>query len=190
MPFTFTKTDLDGLLVVQPRAFPDDRGYFLESYKKSEFAAAGIPTSFVQDNQSFSSRGVLRGIHYQLPPHAQGKLVRVLEGVVWDVGVDLRRNSPSFGRWFGLELSGENHTMLYVPPGFGHGFLVLSPTAHFLYKCTAEYDKASEGGVRWDDPELSVEWPTADIAVSEKDRNLPYLGDAAVFDDLDHRSDQ
>ncbi len=182
MPFEFSPTPLDGPVVIRPRVFEDPRGYFLESYKHSEFEEAGIPTAFVQDNHSVSTRGVLRGIHYQLPPHAQGKLVRVTQGAVFDVCVDLRRDSDRFGRWYGLELSEDNHTMLYVPPGFGHGFVVTSERAHFQYKCTAEYDPDAEQGVRWDDPDLAIDWPIRDVVVSERDEALPALADASVFE--------
>jgi len=156
--------------------------FFLESYKQTDFTDAGIRDPFVQDNHSYSSRGVLRGIHYQLPPNAQGKLIRVIEGAVWDVGVDLRKDSATFGRWYGPELTGSNRTMLYVPPGFGHAFVVLSETVHLLYKCTAEYNVTSEAGIRWDDPDLAIGWPIADVCVSEKDAALPLFLEARVFD--------
>ncbi len=182
MPFEFIPQALDGLVLVQPRVFGDPRGCFLERYKKSEFLAAGIEHEFVQDNHSVSSGGVLRGIHYQLPPKAQGKLVWVTHGSVWDVCVDLRRDSETFAKWHAVELSAENNTMLYVPPGFGHGFVVLSERANFLYKCTEEYDASVESGVRWDDPTLAIEWPVRDVTVSEKDAALPFLADAEVFE--------
>ena len=180
MPFEFTPTEL-GVIVVQPRVFDDPRGSFMESYKQSEFSAAGIAGPFVQDNCSVSRHGVLRGIHYQLPPREQGKLVWVTQGRVWDVSVDLRRGSDTFGQWHGVELSEQNRTMLYVPPGFGHGFLVLSEQARFLYKCTEEYDARLERGVRYDDPEIGIAWPLADVTVSEKDAALPLLSEAEVF---------
>jgi len=182
VPFEFHPQRLEGLLVIQPRAFGDARGFFLERYKRSEFETAGIVEEFVQDNHSVSSRGILRGIHYQLPPKAQGKLVWVTQGTVWDVCVDLRRGSATFGQWHGLELSAENNTMLYVPPGFGHGFVVLSEKAHFLYKCTQEYDAAAERGVRWDDPQLAIRWPLREVQVSDKDAGLPRLADADLFE--------
>ena len=178
MPATFVPGPIPGLLIIQPRVFPDGRGSFFETYKQSEYAAAGLTESFVQDNHSVSSRGVLRGLHFQNPPFAQGKLLRVVVGAVWDVVVDLRPGQSTFGRWFGLELSAENRTQFYVPPGFAHGFVTLTDTAEFVYKCTAEYDKASEGGVRWDDPTLAIEWPSVEggYLVSEKDQALPWLG--------------
>ncbi len=180
MPFTFEPCEIEGLLVVRPRVFPDGRGFFLESYKQSEFGKAGIKAAFVQDNHSLSSRGVLRGLHYQLPPFAQGKLVRVLEGRVWDVAVDIRRGSPTFGRWFGMELSAEEHTLVYIPPGFAHGFVTLSERAQFFYKCTAEYSREHEAGIRWNDPSLAIRWPLGDVSVSERDQGLPLLANARL----------
>jgi len=181
MPAGFSPGPLVGLVVVEPRVFTDDRGYFFESFKESEYKRAGIVGPFVQDNHSQSTRGVIRGLHFQRAPHAQGKLVRVVVGAAWDVVVDLRPGSATYGRWFGLELSAENRKMLYVPPGFAHGFLTLTEVAEFLYKCTAEYHRESEGGIRWDDPELAIEWPRLDVpfTVSEKDAALPFLGGKA-----------
>lgn len=183
MPFTFTPTAVPEVILVEPRVFSDGRGSFLETYKRSAFEVAGIDIDFVQDNQSVSQAGVLRGLHYQLPPHAQGKLVRVVAGAVWDVAVDVRRSSPTFGRWVGHELSSDNRHMLYVPPGFAHGFLVLTDEAQFVYKCSAEYRKDAEAGIRWDDPELGIEWPSAgvDAIVSPKDEALPPLARAELF---------
>jgi dTDP-4-dehydrorhamnose 3,5-epimerase len=179
--FDFEPLPLAGLLRIQPRIFEDARGSFLERYRRSAFEAAGIREAFVQDNHSVSSRGVLRGIHYQVPPRAQGKLVWVVRGAVWDVCVDLRRASPTFARWYGADLSAANGTMLYVPAGFGHGFVTLSESAEFLYKCTDEYDARAERGVRWDDPELAITWPLGDVTVSPKDASLPTLAQAEVF---------
>jgi dTDP-4-dehydrorhamnose 3,5-epimerase len=179
MPCTFEKTFIDGLLIVTPRVFPDERGFFLESYKASEFAAAGIREVFVQDNHSRSSRGVLRGLHFQKAPHAQAKLVRVTRGLVWDVAVDLRRGSPTYGKWLGLELGEDNRKMLYIPRGFAHGFVSLTDDAELQYKCSAEYNKDSDGGVRWDDPELAITWPLPEVTFSEKDAALPLLRDIA-----------
>ncbi len=180
MPFKFIDTPLKGLVIIKPQVFGDIRGFFMETYKKSEFDAAGISDEFNQDNHSFSSKGILRGIHFQLVPNAQGKLVRVITGAVWDVAVDLRQGSSSYGEWFGLELNEGNGTMLYIPPGFGHGFLTLNDNTHFLYKCTAEYEPASDGGVRWDDSDLAIEWPLNSgqkPLISEKDKKLPNLKD-------------
>ena len=182
MPFTFEHSGLEGLVIVHPRVFPDDRGFFMESYKESDFAKAGIPDRFVQDNLSSSVRGVLRGLHYQLPPRAQGKLVRVLDGVVWDVAVDIRRSSRTFGKWFGIELSADSHIMFYLPPGFAHGFLTLSDHAQFFYKCASEYCKESEAGIRWDDPTIGIQWPLKDVLVSERDGALPAFSAARVFE--------
>jgi dTDP-4-dehydrorhamnose 3,5-epimerase len=181
VPFTFEPAELPGLLVIQPTVFPDERGFFFEGFRGSDFERAGIIGNFVQDNQSASVRGVLRGLHYQLPPFAQGKLVRVLEGSVWDVAVDIRPNSATFGKWYGIELSAQDHKMVYIPPGFAHGFLTLSEKAQFFYKCTAEYRKESEAGIRWDDPEIGIKWPRADVSVSERDRSLPLFSRAMHF---------
>ncbi len=175
MPATFTPGPLPGLVIIEPRYFPDERGFFAETYKASEYKANGVPLAFVQDNHSKSTRGVLRGLHFQKPPHDQGKLVRVIEGTVWDVAVDLRHESPTFMKWFGLELSESNHLMLYIPPGYAHGFVTLSETAQFQYKCTAEYHKDSEGGYRWDDPAFGIEWPLHEVIVSERDKALPFF---------------
>lgn len=176
MPFTFSPGPIPGLVVVGTRRFEDDRGFFVETYKGSEFMAAGITEDFVQDNHSRSRKGVLRGLHFQRDPHAQGKLVRAVSGVVWDVAVDIRPGSASYGAWCAVELSGDNGLMLYLPAGFAHGFLTLSDEAHVMYKCTAEYDKASESGYRWDDPTIAVAWPTRDVVVSDKDAALPFFG--------------
>lgn len=180
MPFKFIKTEIPGMLIVEPRAFPDGRGYFMESWKYSEFHQNGIEEEFLQDNHSVSSLGVLRGIHFQKSPCSQGKLVRVVKGAVWDVGVDLRDGSASFGQWFGTELSETNHKMLYLPPGFGHGFLTLQDNTHFLYKCTQEYAPEYDAGIRWNDPDLSVNWPippNVEVLISDKDKVLPFLKD-------------
>jgi len=176
MPCTVTPGPLAGLLIVQPRVFPDDRGYFFESYNAADLAAHGLTEAFVQDNHSKSSKGVLRGLHFQNEPHAQGKLVRVAKGAVWDVAVDLRPGSPTLGQWHGVELSEANHTMFYIPPGFAHGFLTLEDDTEFLYKCTKGYHKASEGGIRWDDPRLAITWPDLGVPwlVSDKDKVLPF----------------
>jgi dTDP-4-dehydrorhamnose 3,5-epimerase len=173
----FELSPLSGLILIEPRVFPDDRGFFMETYKASEYRANGLPEIFVQDNHSKSTKGVLRGLHFQNPPHAQGKLVRVIEGTVWDVAVDIRRDSPTYLKWFGVELSAENHLQFYIPPGFAHGFVTLSDVAQFQYKCTAEYNKESEGGYRWDDPDIGIKWPIKDLLVSEKDAALPFIKD-------------
>ncbi len=169
--FTFTQTEIPGVVVIEPRVFGDARGYFMETYKETDFAAAGIPGPFVQDNQSRSSRGVLRGLHFQ-KQHTQGKLVRVTLGEVYDVAVDCRPHSPTFGKWVGVTLSAENKKMFYIPEGFAHGFLVLSDVAEFCYKCTDLYDPTSEGGIPFDDPTVAVQWPDCgcEYQTSEKDR--------------------
>jgi dTDP-4-dehydrorhamnose 3,5-epimerase len=180
-----TATTLPDVLIIEPRVFGDARGFFTESWSEKVFnEAVGQPVRFVQDNHSRSSRGVLRGLHYQLPPHAQGKLVRCVSGAVFDVAVDLRRSSPHFGRWAGVELSADNHRQLWVPPGFAHGFLVLSETADFLYKTTDTYAPQAEGSVRWDDPAIGIQWPELGLAplLAEKDLKAPLLVDAKHFD--------
>jgi len=182
MPFDFEPQDLDGVVLVRSLLLRDARGHFLEAYKRSAFETAGITAPFVQENLSRSTRGVLRGIHYQLPPHAQGKLVQVVAGSVFDVCVDLRRSSPTFGRWLGRTLEAERHEMLYIPAGFGHGFVVLSEAADVSYRCTAEYAPASERGVCWNDAALAISWPVADPIVSAKDAALPPLHQADVFE--------
>ena len=181
MAFTFSRLEIPDLILISPRVHPDERGFFCETYKKSEFAANGIGTDFVQDNHSFSVRGVVRALHYQLPPSVQGKLVSVIVGRIWDVAVDLRRGSATFGRWAGIELSDENRSMIWIPPGFAHGFLALSDAVHLHYKCTAEYDKASEVGIRWDDPDIGITWPLSDLVVSPRDAALPPFKDARLF---------
>jgi len=183
MPFDFRATEIDGLMIIQPRVYPDARGFFMETFKESEFAAAGIDLPFVQDNFSRSSRGVVRGLHFQTPPHSQGKLVRCVRGAVWDVAVDLRKGSATFGQWHGEELSEENKTLYYLPPGFAHGFVVLSESADFFYKVTAEYAPDHDGGIRWNDPDLAVGWPIdpTEAAVSTKDAELPLFADLPLM---------
>ena len=170
MAFTFEKTKIPGVIIIQPRVFGDQRGYFMETFKKGDFAAAGIDKEFVQDNESSSTKGVLRGLHFQ-KNHTQGKLVRVTHGKVFDVAVDVRPQSPTYGEWVGVTLDSEKKNMFYIPEGFAHGFLVLSDTAEFVYKCTDEYDPSSEGGIPWNDPTIAIEWPKLDIPykTSEKD---------------------
>ncbi len=170
MAFTFEKTRLPGVIIIQPQVFGDSRGYFMETYKKGDYAAAGIDKEFVQDNESSSTKGVLRGLHFQ-KDHTQGKLVRVTHGEVFDVAVDVRPGSETFGQWVGVTLSSEKKNMFYIPEGFAHGFLVLSDTAEFVYKCTDVYDPKSEGGIPWNDASINVEWPKLDCEykTSEKD---------------------
>ncbi|MBP3615333.1 MAG: dTDP-4-dehydrorhamnose 3,5-epimerase [Alphaproteobacteria bacterium] len=175
----FIKTDIDGVIIVEPRVFEDARGYFFESYNEDEFVKNGITNKFVQDNQSKSSFGVIRGLHCQLGEHAQAKLVRVLEGKVLDVAVDVRRNSPTFGKHVAVELSAENKRQLFIPRGFLHGFSVLSDTAVFAYKCDNLYCKDSEFGIRYDDPEIGIDWkiPLDKVITSEKDNLAHKLKD-------------
>ncbi len=180
-------TALDGVVILEPRIFGDERGYFFESFSQREFEEKVCRTVFVQDNESRSRRGVLRGLHYQLPPHAQSKLVRVIDGRVLDVAVDIRRGSPTFGRHVAVELSGENHRQLFIPRGFAHGFVVLSEQALFQYKCDHFYAPSSEGAVAFDDPALGIDWqiPLSEILLSEKDRLHPPLTGAKVFEYAD-----
>ena len=175
--------DLAPLLVLTPRFFRDERGFFTESYNKRVFdEAAGAKVEFVQDNHSRSTRGVLRGLHYQLPPRAQGKLVRVAAGEIFDVAVDMRRSSTTFGRWFGVVLSADKGNQLWIPPGFAHGFLTLSDTADVLYKATDYYDPACERSVIWNDPDIGIEWPPQDRPLlSRKDADAPRLEAAELF---------
>ncbi|MDW8323588.1 MAG: dTDP-4-dehydrorhamnose 3,5-epimerase [Burkholderiales bacterium] len=176
------ETRLPGVLILEPKVFGDARGFFLESYNERTFAELGLPTRFVQDNHSRSARGVLRGLHYQIR-QPQGKLVQVVRGAVFDVAVDLRRGSPTFGRWEGVELSEHNQRMLWVPPGFAHGFYVLSELADFLYKTTDFYAPEHERAIRWDDPDLAIAWPLAgEPLLSAKDRAAPSLREAEVYD--------
>jgi dTDP-4-dehydrorhamnose 3,5-epimerase len=171
-------TELPGVLILEPRRFRDDRGFFFESFHSGSFAKSGLPTQFAQDNVSYSEQRVLRGLHYQLP-NAQGKLASVLRGEVFDVVVDIRKGSPTFGKWFGLTLSFENGRQLYIPEGFAHGFLVTGSCAVFHYKCTALYDPKSEGCIVWDDPTIGIEWPRKDVRLSPKDAAAPRLADVA-----------
>lgn len=178
---TVHQTTLPGVLVVEPRVFGDERGFFLERYHADRYAEAGIDARFVQDNHSRSSEGTLRGLHFQ-KRHPQGKLIEVARGRIWDVVVDLRRDSPTFGHWEGHFLSDETHRQLWVPAGFAHGFCVLSETADVLYKCTDVYRPDDEGGVAWNDPGLGIEWPAASPLLSEKDRALRPLADLGPTD--------
>jgi len=164
------ETPLAGLLLIEPRVFGDSRGYFFESYNREVFAAQGITGEFVQDNESLSNRGVVRGLHFQAPPKAQGKLVRVQRGKVWDVAVDIRKGSPTYGEHYGVELSGENKRMLWIPPGFAHGFATLENCTVFLYKCTDTYSPEHEGSVLWNDDSLSIDWKIDAPILSAKDQ--------------------
>lgn len=177
MPFTFSPLRINGVVLVDSRTFPDERGWFREGFRSDDFFDAGLPDHFVQDNCSYSTRGVLRGLHFQHHPKPQGKLVSVAHGEIFDVAVDLRVSSPTFGAWIGEVLSSENGRALWIPEGFGHGFCVLSEGAVVTYKCTNPFDPKLDAGVRFDDPAIGVEWPGSDWVLSEKDRELPLLGD-------------
>jgi dTDP-4-dehydrorhamnose 3,5-epimerase len=174
----FIKTKLNGCIIIEPKVFGDHRGFFMETYQSARYKEAGITMDFVQDNHSRSQKGVLRGLHFQINK-PQGKLVRVTTGEVFDVAVDLRKNSATYGQWEGVMLSGENHKQFYVPPGFAHGFVVLSDSADFLYKCTDYYDPSDEGGILWNDPDLAIDWHLGDIEpkLSDKDQKLSAFKD-------------
>ena len=178
-----TKCDIEGLYVIEPKVFPDSRGYFMETYNQRDFEEEGLNMVFVQDNQSMSARGVLRGLHFQ-KEFPQGKLVRVLRGRVFDVAVDVRQHSATYGKWFGVELSDENKKQFYISEGFAHGFLVLSDEAEFAYKVTDFYHPGDEGGIRWDDPEIGVAWPLDGMEplLSEKDKAQPSFKDTFKFE--------
>lgn len=173
MPFTFERLAIPEVILIEPRVFGDPRGFFMETYKRSDFAAYGLDEPFVQENHSRSERGTLRGLHYQLPPHAQSKLVRVVIGEVFDVAVDVRPDSPTRGHWVGVRLSAENRRMLYVPPWCAHGFCVTSETAEVVYKTTTEYAPAHESGLVWNDPALAIDWPVGSPIISERDQKWP-----------------
>jgi len=175
MPFHFAQSEIPEVLIIEPRVNVDARGFLMETYKRSEFAAHGIQENFVQGNHSKSSKGILRGLHYQKHPQAQGKLVRALVGEIYDVAVDIRQGSPTFGKWVASMLSSENKKMLYVPAGFAHGFCVTSEEAELFYMTTAEYAPECEAGVRWDDPDLQIGWPIGGPCLSNRDRAWPYL---------------
>lgn len=180
MPFEFKKLEISELILVTPKSFEDQRGFFMETYKKSEFTLNGITEEFIQDNHSKSTKGVLRGLHYQKNPKAQGKLIRCTKGEIFDVGVDIRKNSPTFGNWCGVILSEENKQMLYVPVGFAHGFVVLSEEAEVLYKTTDEYSARDDRGILWNDPQIGIYWKVSEPIVSDKDKKQPFLKDADI----------
>jgi len=180
MPFRATRLEIQDMILITPRAYEDQRGFFMETYKLSEFTQLGLPQRFVQDNFSHSRKNVLRGLHYQLDPKAQGKLVTVIQGEIFDVGVDLRRGSPTYGRWAGLQLSSRTGEMVYVPAGFAHGFCVLSEAADVAYKVTQEYAPEVDRGIAWNDPHLGIVWPVSDPLLSVKDASLPRMADAEI----------
>jgi dTDP-4-dehydrorhamnose 3,5-epimerase len=186
MPFEFQRLKIPEVILIIPKIFIDDRGFFFESYKSSEFQDNGITENFVQDNHSKSSKGVLRGLHYQLPPFAQGKLVRCIKGEIFDVAVDIRRTSPFFGNWVGITLNQDNHQMLYIPPGFAHGFYTMENDTEIIYeiiyKVTAEYSEVCDRGILWCDNAINIKWPDDDVILSSKDEKLPELAQAEVFE--------
>ena len=178
-----TACEIEGLYVIEPTVFPDSRGYFMETYNQNDFHEAGLTMNFVQDNQSMSVKGVLRGLHFQ-KQFPQGKLVRAVRGTVFDVAVDLRANSKTYGKWFGVELSAENKKQFYISEGFAHGFLVLSDEAEFAYKCTDFYHPGDEGGILWSDPEIGIEWPITEgmeLVISDKDKKWDGIRDTFKF---------
>ncbi|MCK4450686.1 MAG: dTDP-4-dehydrorhamnose 3,5-epimerase [Anaerolineae bacterium] len=180
MPFRFQKLNIPDVILIEPRILKDQRGFFMETYKRSEFAANGIPGEFVQSNYSHSTRGTLRGLHYQKHPKAQGKLVMALRGAVFDVAADIREGSPTYGQWVSTVLSDKNFRMLYIPVGFAHGFCVLSEEAGFVYQVTAEYAPELDRGILWNDPAIGIQWPISEPMLSSKDARLPLLQEADI----------
>lgn len=177
MGFKLQTTDIEGLLILEPAVFGDERGYFMETYSEKAFAEIGLEMRFVQDNLSYSRKGILRGLHFQAPPLAQGKLVSVVKGHVLDVAVDIRKGSPTYGKHEMVHLSDENHKLFYIPPGFAHGFMVISEECYFSYKCTAAYDRNAEGGLLWNDPELGIDWQVSTPVISGKDTQYKPFGE-------------
>ena len=183
MPITVLNTDIVDVKIIEPKVFGDDRGFFMESWNSKDFAQVASNINFVQDNHSRSKKGVVRGLHFQLPPHAQAKLVRCVYGRIFDVAVDIRKSSPTFGKWVGVELSAENKRQLWIPEGFAHGFVAISDFAEVFYKTNEYWHKESEGSIRWDDPTLNIQWPLdVNPCLSEKDAVAPFFKDAILFD--------
>lgn len=178
MSFEFQSLPIPSVILIKPQIFKDDRGFFVETYKFTEFAKAGIKERFVQDNHSSSENNVLRGLHYQINPNSQGKIVRCLRGSIYDVTVDIRKKSPTYGKWVAAELSAENRLMVYIPAGFAHGFLVTSDVAEVAYKCSAEYSPVSDRGIIWNDPNIAIKWPTSKPILSDKDSKHKTLDEA------------
>ena len=178
MSFEFQSLSIPAVILIKPQVFKDSRGFFIETYKFKDFAEAGIKEQFVQDNHSSSEKNVLRGLHYQINPNSQGKIIRCLCGSIYDVAVDIRKKSPTYGRWVAVELSAENKMMIYVPVGFAHGFLVTSDVAEIAYKCTSEYSSVSDRGIMWNDPCLAIKWPTSKPILSDKDSKHKTLAEA------------
>lgn len=175
MSFKFLRTEIPDVIIIEPAVHQDERGFFMETYKRSSFSEINLNVNFVQDNHTRSTRSVLRGLHYQQPPKAQSKLVRVTKGEIFDVAVDIRKGSPTYSRWVGIELSADNKRMVYVPVGFAHGFCVLSATAEVLYKVTEEYSPEYENGIIWNDPDIAISWPIQHPIISKKDAAYPRL---------------
>ena len=188
MSFQFQRLEIPGVVLIEGQRFEDDRGFFLETYQMSEFSANGIPPAFVQDNYSHSVRGVLRGLHYQKHPKAQGKLVMVLKGQIFDVAVDIRERASTYGKWVGVVLSADNLRMLYIPPGFAHGFYVQSEEADVIYKVTEEYAPELDRGIIWNDPDIGVQWPITEPILSPKDARLPFLKQARKQEEAERRA--
>lgn len=182
MPIVVHDTSIKDVKIIEPKVFEDERGFFLESWNKKDFTREIGNITFVQDNHSRSKRGVVRGLHFQLPPHPQAKLVRCVIGNIYDVAVDIRRSSPTFGKWVGVELSAENKRQLWIPEGFAHGFMVLSDVAEVFYKTNELWYKDCEGSIRWDDPQIGIQWPSISPCLSSKDRLAPFIKDARIFD--------
>jgi len=180
MPFAFKSLDIPEVVLVEPKVLEDERGFFMETYKMPDFVAAGVKANFVQDNHSRSAKGILRGLHYQNPPFAQGKLVRAIRGKIFDVAVDIRKGSPTWGKWVGVMLSEQNKSLLYVPTGFAHGFCVLSEFAEVIYKTTNVYSTEAEAGIIWNDVDLNIEWPIKGPTLSTKDAKWPVLKNADI----------
>lgn len=179
MPFNFKKLEIPDVILIEPKVFADERGFFVETYKESDFSEAGIAVKFVQDNHSKSvAKGILRGLHFQKEPAFQAKLVRVIAGSIFDVAVDIRKSSPTFGRWVSAHLSGENKNMLYVPVGFAHGFCTLEENTEVIYKCSRVYSAECDRGILWNDKDINIEWPVKEPILSKKDENWPLLKDA------------
>ncbi|PLX67021.1 MAG: dTDP-4-dehydrorhamnose 3,5-epimerase [Denitrovibrio sp.] len=182
MPFNFNHTEIYDVQIIEPKVFYDARGFFMETYKKSDFQKAGIDFNFVQDNFSQSTKGVLRGLHYQANPKAQGKLVKCVKGTIFDVAVDIRKDSKTFSKWVGYELSDQNNQMLWIPPGFAHGFLTMSDFAEIIYKVSgSEYSQQHEKSIIWNDPDININWPLIDVSLADKDALAPLLRDAEVL---------
>ena len=181
MSFKFKLTEIPEVILITPKVFKDERGYFMETYKESDFFRSGIREKFVQDNRSKSVKGTIRGLHYQISPFAQGKLVQCITGEIFDVAVDIRKNSTTFTKWVGVYLSEENRGILYVPVGFAHGFYTVSEIAEVVYKATSEYSSKHDKGIIWNDPDVHIKWPSHNIILSEKDKRLPRLKNAELF---------